>query len=168
MVKFLPVILVALVMFSGFVWSSTEGDTARPIPTNNKNYYAGGEFKSEFYGHVGAVSGEVIQREPGPEGRPLLLLKLDEVEQSVWLASVKKADESLLDVGDRLMVLGFFDRSELETQYVQKLSQSPEYLLSFCIYKPEARLPVYAHEYLDKCLEWERGSMPQLAPHSSK
>lgn len=167
MTKILYFIIAMLYASSGYVWSEAEGEAAPSPLTNNNKYYIDGEFQSKYYAHVGAVSGELIQREPGPEGRPLLLLKLDEVEKSLWVASVKKADESLLDLGDSLMVLGFFDRTELETEYIQKVNESPEYMLGFCFIVQGSGLPIYSHQYLDKCKEWENGTLAELElPHT--
>ena len=58
-----------------------------------------------------------------------------------------------------LRILGFFDQTKNEPDYMKPLTDDNEYLLGFCIYDIKSGRPMYLAKWQDKCLNWELGKM---------
>ncbi|BDX07685.1 hypothetical protein [Planctobacterium marinum] len=131
----------------------------QPFVSFNSEYYDEKGFKEQYIGHVGAVTGKIINQEPGPDNRNLLQIQLEDTSQTTWVASVTELSEGQLEVGDSIDVLGFFDETLKEPEYVAKVSKDVEYLIGFCINVTDTELPIYNPYMLHHCLAWEQGDL---------
>lgn len=126
--------------------------------TYTQNYYQGSQLKDNYFGKWGALEGTVIKIEKGPEDRPILQFQLsDGVEKKLWVASIVKISEDMVKVGSKLKMLGMFDKSAEEPQYMAKLSQDTDYLLAFCFYDVNTGRPMYVPRMMKSCQDWENG-----------
>lgn len=130
-----------------------------PFATFNQKYYQNDQFVTEYWSDVGAISGEIIKREPGPSGRSILHIKLKGVDKHVWVGTINKIIENQLKVGDNIDVLGFFDETAKETQFMAKMTDDKEYLIGFCFNVHETGLPIYNTKLLHHCIDWESGAL---------
>lgn len=154
-------------------WTHALASNAEPdsnnmgYSTHNDIYFIDNELVESFYGSLGAVSGEVIARKPGPKNLPMLQIKLSELEKTIWIASTIEVEEKQLDIGDKIDVLGFFDETKNETQFVSKITDDSAYLLGFCYRVKPIYQPLYNPHLLKRCLDWETGKLDLKVPHNS-
>lgn len=150
---------------SNHAWSVESGATLKSgeaeelFPTYNATYYSGNVFSEQYFEHVGAVTGKIISIEPGPEGKLILELELTDVEKKLWVATINKILEGQMIVGNTIDVLGFFDETQKEQQYMAKITDEKEYLIGFCFNVHETNLPIYRSHLLHHCLAWEQGKL---------
>ena len=144
-------------------------------PTYTADYYnKDGQFDSKYFGKLGAIKGIIKQIKPGPNGKPILQLQLDQPKKTIWVASMYKAPTEHFSVSQSIKVFGLFDQTELETKYIAKLTKQPEYILAFCLYTNPKQMPLYLTKRLEKCLQWEQGDnsalklVTDVAPNSKK
>jgi len=123
--------------------------------TFNKKYYKDGKIIEKYLGDVVAVKGQVIAEKPGPSGKPIFEIQLDDIaNKTLWVGSLVKMLEGSLKPGDRVDVLGFFDETKNEQQYMAKLTEDTEYLIGFCFNVHKNGLPIYFTQWLGRCMDW--------------
>ena len=126
--------------------------------TFNEKYYDENGFKSRYLGKAGALSGTVIEIEKAANDTFIFQLALEKSENKLWVGFLVRFSEQPISIGDNIAVLGYFDESEKEPEFIAKLSDSKEYLLGFCMIEKRLGLPIFYKELLPKCMEWENGS----------
>lgn len=134
--------------------------------TYTANYYQDSELKEKYYGRWAAIEGTIIKIEDGPKDNPIFQLKLaGDSKRELWIASLVEIDETMVKVGSQLKVLGLFDKTKDEPEYIAKLSENKDYLLGFCFYDTESGRPMYEKRLMRYCLDWENGKrLPKLHP----
>lgn len=130
-----------------------------PYATYNSAYFPGDDQEGIFPDSFAAITGKVLQRMPGPEQRPVLQVQLSDSTQHIWVAVTFNIPDDQLNVDDDIDVLGFFDETKNETQYVAKLTDDRRYLLGVCFNVKSDGRPVYNVKVLHDCLAWEEGKL---------
>ncbi|MCJ8271609.1 MAG: hypothetical protein MJK04_19685 [Psychrosphaera sp.] len=126
-------------------------------PTYNSAYFKDGKLINKHMGKLGAVEGVVQKVEPGPKGNPIYVINLTGLDQSIWVGSMLNIDIKMVDVGTTVKVLGFFDETAKETEFMSKLTKDPAYILGFCFLDSKTGRPMYLNQWMKKCIEWEHG-----------
>lgn len=123
--------------------------------TSNIEYYKNGEFDKAHLGELGRVSGVVKGIENGPKQNKILHLALSEVDETIWVALVASDTAQQLQVESSITVLGYFDEVANEQDYMAKLTTDYEYLIGLCVKVEGSELPIYSHQFLSVCVDWE-------------
>lgn len=132
------------------------------LPTFNSAYYKEGAFVEKHTDKLVAVDAIIKKIEPGPGEKPILLVTLkDQPKQALWVASLVNMTPTMTPVGNRIKILGFFDLTKNEPDYMQKITDNKEYLLGFCFYDVTTKIPSYLPEWVKKCVDWETGESGQ-------
>lgn len=135
-----------------------ESDKHPPFVSFNDKYYDDNGFNTRYLGEVGALSGKIVKIEKGPNDKLIFQLELEKTDFKVWVALLPQISEEEISEGDDITVLGFFDESEKEPEFIAKLSESKEYLLGFCLIEKIIGLPIFYKELLPQCMDWESGN----------
>ncbi len=137
-----------------------------PFVTYTSNYYQDKQLKTQYYSKWAAVEGKILKVEDGPGEKPILQIKLTNgVNRTLWIASIAEIKKEFLKVGNTIKVLGMFDKTAEEPEYIGKLNKDQDYLLSFCLFDTAIERPMYEPRLLRKCLDWEKGvRLPELRP----
>ena len=128
-----------------------------PYHTFTQTYYKDNKIIDKYLGDLVAVKGKVLKIEKGPENKIIFQVKLDNVDRTLWVATIMNVLENAIKVGDKTRILGFFDETKLEPQYVAKISKDKEYLLGFCFHIDNSGLPIYHNGFMHRCVDWENG-----------
>lgn len=152
--------LASLLIFSTTALASEE-----EAPTYNSAYFKDGKFINKHMGKLGAIEGIVQKVEPGPKDNPIYQIKLTGLEQqSIWVGSLLSVEKEMVDVGSTIRVMGFFDETAKETEFMSKLTKDPAYMLGFCLYDSKTGRPMYLINWMKKCIQWEnRENLDQIS-----
>ena len=134
---------------------------AQPLATYNNNYYKDGKFVEQHMGKKVALEGVISQIKEGPHDRPIIALNLtDNAKEELWVGSITK-NKALIKIGDKVRVMGFFDETAMETEYMSKITQDKEYLLGFCFYDIDTQATMYTPKWMKECMAWEKDTMTE-------
>jgi hypothetical protein len=148
-----------LAIIASLLAISTAAWAANPLVTYNDAYYKDGKFALQHMDKQVAVEGVVTQIKDGPEGRPILQLDLTgNVDKKLWVGSLTDNKDEI-KIGDKLRVMGFFDKTVMETEYMSKISKDLEYLLGMCFYDVGSKRPMFFHKWMKECMAWEEGTL---------
>jgi hypothetical protein len=132
---------------------------AQTLVTHNNSYYEDGKFVEKHMGKQVAIEGIISQIEDGPGGRPILELNLtNNTNKALWVGSIIN-NKKFIKVGDKVRVMGFFDKTAMETEYMSKITKDREYLLGFCFYDMNTQTTMYVPKWMKECIAWEKGTL---------
>ena len=129
------------------------------LATFSDTYFDKGAVKPAFNDKLVAISATIEQYAdiPGPHGKPIFKVKVAGSDTQVWVGSVPSFDTKTLAKGSEIRILGFFDKTANEQEFMAKVTQDPDYLIGFCIHEMKQGRPLYWPRWQDKCLDWENG-----------
>jgi hypothetical protein len=125
-------------------------------PVYTANYYNEGKLINKYMDQEVAIEGTLLDTKPGPDGRPIYQLQLSGgVDKTLWVGSLVKVVGKGIEKGQTLRVLGFFDQTSKEPDYIGKLTDDDEYLIGFCFHNQDTGLPVYLNKLMHRCIQWQ-------------
>ncbi len=147
----------------------SSGSSAAPFPLNFNldSLQKADKQPPAFEDRLVAFKGIVTQYRQLPDGLPYFFVQLpapNPKNDGLWVKGFANAKTGDIQVGHLVVILGYFMATDPKDKSITDIHKNPYHIAGLCVANGTTQTGIYAKEANSLCVQWQNGTIPQVAP----